>query len=56
VLIKRPRPEHLRILRAVGALDRLAHQRHLFHHLDDALEHARHHVQRTLPEAEPHRT
>src|SRR4051794_19160961 len=54
VLIKRPRPEHLRTLRAVGALDRLAHQRHLFQHLDDALEHARHHVQRTLPQAEPH--
>jgi len=47
VLIKRPRPEHLRTLRAVGALDRLAHERHLFHHLDDALEHARTHVQRT---------
>ena len=56
VLIKRPRPEHLRTLRAVGGLDRLAHQRHLFHHLDDALEHARLHVQRALPQAEPHRT
>jgi SulP family sulfate permease len=50
VLIKRPRPEHLRTLRAVGALDRLAHQRHLFHDLDQALEHARLHVRRTLPE------
>jgi sulfate permease, SulP family len=54
VLIKRPRAEHLRTLRAVGTLDRLAHQRHLFHHLDDALQHARLHVQRTLPRAEPH--
>jgi len=52
VLIKRPRPEHLRTLRAVGALDRLAHQRHLFHDLDDALEHARDHVRRTLPKVE----
>ena len=50
VLIKRPRPEHLRTLRAVGTLDRLAHQRHLFHDLDDALDHARLHVQRALPE------
>jgi SulP family sulfate permease len=56
VLIKRPRPEHLRTLRAVGALDHLAHQRHLFHHLDDALEHARSHVERTLPRAEPQHT
>ena len=52
VLIKRPRPEHLRTLRAVGTLDRLAHERHLFHHLDDALEHARLHVQRSFPRAE----
>jgi sulfate permease, SulP family len=49
VLIKRPRPEHLRTLRAVGTLDRLAHQRHLFHDLDSALDHARLHVQRALP-------
>ena len=46
VLIKGPRPEHIRTLRAVGALDRLAHERHLFHDLDDALEHARLHVRR----------
>ena len=50
VLIKRPRPEHLRTLRAVGTLDRLAHQRHLFNDLDSALVHARLHVQRALPE------
>jgi sulfate permease, SulP family len=48
VLIKRPRPEHLRTLRAVGVLDRLAHQRHLFHDLESALVHARSHVQRAL--------
>jgi SulP family sulfate permease len=53
VLIKRPRPEHLRTLRAVGTLDRLAHQRHLFHDLDDALAHARLHVQRALPSTAP---
>ena len=46
VLIKGPRPEHLRTLQAVGTLDRLAHQRHLFNDLDAALDHARLHVQR----------
>jgi SulP family sulfate permease len=49
VLLKRPRPDHLRALRSVGALDRLAHERHLFHDLDKALEHARLHVRRALP-------
>jgi SulP family sulfate permease len=44
VLLKGPRPEHERVLRAVGALDRLAHARHLFVDLDDAIAHARHHV------------
>ena len=46
VLIKGPRPEHLRTMQAVGTLDRLAHERHLFHDLDAALDHARLHVQR----------
>lgn len=46
VLLKGPRPHHRRILAAVGALDRLAHQRHVFDHLDDALAHARSHVAR----------
>ena len=55
VLIKRPRPEHIRTLRAVGTLDRLAHQRHLFHDLDAALDHARLHVQRVLPAPNPPR-
>ncbi len=49
VLIKRPRAEHLRTLRAVGTLDRLAHERHLFYDLDGALEHARLHVRRMVP-------
>jgi SulP family sulfate permease len=46
VLLKGPRREHLRTLRAVGVLDRLAHENHLFDHLDDALDHARAHVRR----------
>ena len=47
VLIKGPRPDHLRVLEAVGVLDRLAHERHLFDELDDAVAHARTHVART---------
>jgi SulP family sulfate permease len=46
VLLKGVRPEHLRILRAVGVLDRLAHERHTFDHLSDAITHARSHVTR----------
>jgi SulP family sulfate permease len=51
VLIKGPRPDHLRTLRAVGTLDRLAHERHLFNDLEAALEHARMHVRRVLHSA-----
>ncbi len=47
VLLKGPRPEHLRILREVGAIDRLAHEKHLFTNLDAAIAHARRHVERT---------
>jgi len=47
VLLKGPRPEHLRVLVATGALDRLAHENHLFHDLDAALAHAKSHVDRT---------
>lgn len=46
VLLKGPRPEHLRVLAATGALDRLAHENHLFADLDAALAHARSHVAR----------
>jgi SulP family sulfate permease len=46
VLLKGPRPEHLRVLLAVGALDRLAHENHLFTNLDDAVAHAHAHVDR----------
>ncbi len=48
VLLKGARPEHRRTLLAVGALDRLAHQHHLFDDLDLAVEHARLHVRRVL--------
>jgi len=48
VLLKGVRPEHLRTLHAVGALNHLAHDRHLFDDLDEALAHARLHVQRVL--------
>jgi SulP family sulfate permease len=47
VLLKGPRVEHLRILRAVGALDRLAHENHVFDDFDLAVAHAREHVGRT---------
>jgi sulfate permease, SulP family len=46
VLIEGPRPEHLKLMRAVGVLDRLAHERHVFSSLDDAIAHARLHVAR----------
>ncbi len=41
VLIKGPRPQHLKVLEAVGVLGHLAHERHLFDNLDTAVEHAR---------------
>jgi SulP family sulfate permease len=53
VLLKGPRPEHLRVLRAVGALDRLAHDNHLFSDLDAAIDHARSHVSRSAQERTP---
>jgi sulfate permease, SulP family len=46
VLLKGTKPHHLRILREVGAIDRLAHARHVFDDLDAAIAHARHHVVR----------
>jgi SulP family sulfate permease len=52
VLVKGPRPAHLELLRKVGAIDRLAHENHLFTELDAAVAHARTHVARaTLPVA-----
>jgi SulP family sulfate permease len=51
VLLKGPRPEHLRVLEAVGVLDRLAHERHVFSDLDEAIAHAREHVARAERDA-----
>jgi SulP family sulfate permease len=53
VLLKGVRPEHLRTLLAVGALDQLAHQRHLFDDLGAALAHARLHVRRVIHDPDP---
>ena len=44
VLLQGVRPEHRRTLAAVGAIARLADERHLFEHLVDAVEHARDHA------------
>ncbi len=44
VLLKGPPPEHERPLRAIGALDRLATEHHVFANLDDAITHARLHA------------
>jgi SulP family sulfate permease len=46
VLMKGPRPEHERILTAVGALERVRARGHLFVELADAVAHARTHVGR----------
>ncbi len=53
VLLKGPRPEHLRLLGAVGALDQLAHENHVFENLDDAIDHARVHLARTAHTPQP---
>jgi SulP family sulfate permease len=52
VLLKGPRPQHLRLLREVGTIARLAHENHLFDDLDDAIAHARDHVSRSRAIAE----
>jgi SulP family sulfate permease len=44
VLLKGPRPEHERLLRAVGALDHLATEHHIFTSLDAAIAHAKLHA------------
>lgn len=53
VLIKGPRPEHLRVLQQVGAIDRLAHENHVFTDLDAAVAHARIHVERRWARSQP---
>jgi SulP family sulfate permease len=52
VLLQGVSSVHERVLHAVGALDRLSGERHLFDSLDDAIEHARSHCRRDL-EAPP---
>ena len=47
VLLKGLRPRHRRVLLAVGTLDHLAHERHLFDTLEEAVTHARLHLART---------
>ena len=47
VLLKGPRPEHERLLRAVGALDHLASEHHIFANLDEAVAHAHLHASNT---------
>jgi len=46
VLVHGVRPEHARTLAAVGAFERLAHHRHVFVDLEDALTHADDHLAR----------
>ena len=54
VPLKGPRPEHERLLRAVGALDRLATEHHVFAELDDAITHARLHATGTTHDHADH--
>lgn len=46
VFLKGVKPAHLDVLEAVGALNDITHRGHLFADLDDAIAHAREHVQR----------
>lgn len=46
VLLKGVRPDHLDLVTNVGVIRSLRHHKHLFEHLDDAVEHARSHVVR----------
>lgn len=56
VLIKGPRAEHLRVMRVVGALEKLRHEHHLFASLDDAVAHARVHAALAHGESHPDRS
>jgi SulP family sulfate permease len=53
VLLKGPRAPHRRTLEAVGAIDHLRHEAHLFDRLDDAIRHARTHVRPPSSHATP---
>ena len=46
VLIKGVQPEHARLLASVGAIEELRHDNHIVASLDEAVAHARSHVQR----------
>jgi sulfate permease, SulP family len=48
VLLQGVRPHHVRTLGAVGVLDRLSHQRHLFDELAAAVDHAQSHAARAM--------
>ena len=54
VLLKRAGADHLRVLRAVGALDKLAHQSHVFTSFDEAVAHAHVHVNRAQGRTSTH--
>jgi SulP family sulfate permease len=44
VIVKGVRPEHMKLLTNVGALDALRHENHLIDSIEDAVAHARRHV------------
>ncbi|WP_369369856.1 SulP family inorganic anion transporter [Promicromonospora sp. Populi] len=46
VLVKGVQPRHRKLMTTVGVLDELRHENHLFNTLEDAVTHARSHVQR----------
>jgi MFS superfamily sulfate permease-like transporter len=53
VLLSGVRPEHVQVLRRLGAYERLAHERHAFETTPEAIEHARLHAARTLHPPQP---
>jgi len=46
VLLSGVRPAHQQVLEQLGVFDELAHERHVFAHTPDAIEHARRHARR----------
>ncbi|MEX2393026.1 MAG: SulP family inorganic anion transporter [Actinomycetota bacterium] len=52
VLLQGLRPSHERVLHAVGALDLLTREHHLFATIDEAVDHARSHCRRDLGPSE----
>jgi SulP family sulfate permease len=46
VLLSGVRPAHQQVLEQLGVFDELAHERHVFDHTPDAIEHARRHARR----------